>query len=332
MHLFNILPMSDQRYNAGMKRLGNTFKFGNDDEVLFRLEVLEHAQKYGWRSACDAYHVGHSAFFEWKKKYKENGLAGLKSLSTRPHTYRQSRIDPRLVAYIKELRQDCGNIGRQKLKIFIDEYARQIGVDTLSERSIGRIISKYNLFTPTRKQKTKRKKLPENRSKYAPKVEQPGFVEVDCITLQSWCQKFLFVCFIDVYSRLAYVERVSSLTALNATGALQNCQTEFPFPITTVQTDNGSEFLREFDQHLQAVQIPHYFTLPHSPRINGCVERFNRTIQEEFLNLTDTMFCAPKHFQLELTDWLSWYNTVRPHAALGYQTPWEFLQSNYSGM
>ena len=95
---------------------------------------------------------------------------------------------------------------------------------------------------------------------------------------------------------------------------------------------NGSEFLKDFDQYLDNSSIPHYFTLPHSPRINGIVERFNRTIQEEFLNLTDSMAYHPKRFSLELKDWLSWYNMCRPHASLNYQTPWEFLKASQSQM
>lgn len=57
-----------------------------------------------------------------------------------------------------------------------------------------------------------------------------------------------------------------------------------------VQTDNGSEFLGVFDQYCQTHDIPHFFTYPRSPRINGGIERFNRTIQEEFIDRTNSLY------------------------------------------
>ena len=319
--------MSDQRYNTGMKRLANTFNFEDNNVAAFRMTVLKHAQEFGWQSACDAFNVSKASYFRWQKALQSNGLSGLVPESTKPHSYRQSHINPQIISYIKELRHDNGNIGSFKLKIFVDEYAKQIGVSTVSRRTIDRIIAKYNLYEPTKRRQTIRRKLPVNRSKYAPKVNETGFVEIDCITMHYMCKKFLFVSCIDVYSRYAYVEQVSSLTSANAKQVFENCQDNLPFSITTVQTDNGSEFLKDFDQHLADLNIPHYFTLPHSPKVNGCVERFNRTIQEEFLNRTDSMLFSPKHFKYELIDWISWYNECRPHAGLNFQTPCDFLKT-----
>ena len=144
--MFNILPRSDQRYNTGMKRLKNSFKFDNDNAAAFRLMVLQHAQKFGWKSACDAYNICRATYFNWQKAFNENGVQGLCAKSTKPHTYRQSKVHPLLVAYIKELRQDCGNIGSDKLKLFVDDYANQIGAKTISARTIDRIIAQYHLF------------------------------------------------------------------------------------------------------------------------------------------------------------------------------------------
>ena len=126
---------------------------------------------------------------------------------------------------------------------------------------------------------------------------------------------------------MAYARHVSRLSSLNALQTLSLFQEELPFSISDVQTDNGGEFLKYFDQELNRQKITHHFTLIHSPRINGCIERFNRTIQEEFLDRTDTMIVDAKRFHTELTDWLSWYNTSRPHVALNYKTPCEFFES-----
>lgn len=68
---------------------------------------------------------------------------------------------------------------------------------------------------------------------------------------------------------------------------------------------------------------------PRSPKLNGQVERANRTHTEEFYEVTDCDFeLAP--LNLELRRWEFTYNTIRPHQALGYLTPHEFLMQNYS--
>ncbi len=60
------------------------------------------------------------------------------------------------------------------------------------------------------------------------------------------------------------------------------------------------------------------------PKLNGCVERAQRTHTEEFYKVRE--FSLP--FALvnrELRKWEQIYNTVRPYQALGYLTPDEFV-------
>ncbi|MFO7531591.1 MAG: integrase core domain-containing protein [Candidatus Limnocylindrales bacterium] len=65
---------------------------------------------------------------------------------------------------------------------------------------------------------------------------------------------------------------------------------------------------------------------PRSPKLHGAVERANRTHTEEFYEVTDA---EPDLASLQeaLRDWENTCNTVRPHQALGYLTPAEFLAS-----
>ena len=70
----------------------------------------------------------------------------------------------------------------------------------------------------------------------------------------------------------------------------------------------------------------HLFILPpRSPELNGCVERAHRTHIEEFYELTDSSFDIAE-LRVELLDWELTYNNVRPHQALHYLTPLQFLE------
>ena len=89
---------------------------------------------------------------------------------------------------------------------------------------------------------------------------------------------------IDVHSRFAFALATPRRNSQVATLALQIAQTVFPLPITRVLTDNGGEFAKHFAVALEDQGIEHWHTYPRTPKMNAHVERFNRTIQEEFVD------------------------------------------------
>lgn len=323
-YIIQNFPQRD--YNRLMKTLENSFKLANADVVSFRLKVLDHGKIYGSNSACHAFGLSRATYFRWQKRFVESKkrLSSLVPCKTTPKRVRVMRTDYRLLEFITSFRKQFGNLGRAKIKIFLDEYAKQLEIKSLSERTIGKIIQRKHLFENKRKhyQKSKSKRL---RSKYAPKVKSPGFIEVDCVTLYLAGEKHYFVCCIDVFTKFALVKKVKTLSSLNAKTVFADFQKLLSFPIQTVQTDNGSEFLHTFSAYLEKQNITHFFSYPHCPRTNGVVERFNRTLQEEFLERSQTLINNSDQFCGKLELWLSWYNTKRPHAALKYQSPQQFL-------
>ena len=88
--------------------------------------------------------------------------------------------------------------------------------------------------------------------------------------------------------------------------------------------DGGGEFAAQFEAACQARGLQLFVLPPRSPKLNGHVERANRTHTEEFYELTP---CSLSIAQLngQLQAWERTYNTVRPHQSLGYLTPQEFL-------
>ena len=91
-------------------------------------------------------------------------------------------------------------------------------------------------------------------------------------------------------------------------------------PGDLVQVDGGSEFQAVFEEACQARGI-RLFVLPlRSPKLNGCVERAQRTHTEEFYEVTPFSL-ETAALNRELLAWERTYNTVRPHQALAYLTP-----------
>ena len=73
-------------------------------------------------------------------------------------------------------------------------------------------------------------------------------------------------------------------------------------PIKTIQTDNGSEFAKNFHNFCLKENITHYFTYPRSPKMNAHIERFNRTLQEEFIFQNNYKMLNLKEFNDDLIE------------------------------
>jgi len=93
-----------------------------------------------------------------------------------------------------------------------------------------------------------------------------------------------------------------------------------PFPIRALQVDGGSEFAAEFEVACPRRGLRLFVLPPRSPKLNGAVERANRTHTEEFYQVT-VCSLEMKKLNRELRQWEKIYNTVRPHQSLGYLTP-----------
>jgi len=73
--------------------------------------------------------------------------------------------------------------------------------------------------------------------------------------------------------------------------------------------------MKHFEEELKRLYLIHYHTYPKTPKMNSHCERFNRTIQEEFVDYHTNDLLNVAAFNHKLIDWLVWYNTDRVHYA-----------------
>ena len=99
-----------------------------------------------------------------------------------------------------------------------------------------------------------------------------------------------------------------------------------PIERTSIQSDNGSEFLREFHKLRNETNTTHYFTYPRCPKQNGRVERLIQTSEYEYWDYQDDLIPELDYLREKTWEWNVIYNTYRPHQSLGYKTPLEFYQ------
>lgn len=93
--------------------------------------------------------------------------------------------------------------------------------------------------------------------------------------------------------------------------------------VPIVRSDNGLIFQsRRFRAACRDYRLPQEFITPYTPEQNGVIERFFRSLKEECV--WQHPFSTFAEAQQRLRSWLTWYNTGRPHQALGYQSPTQF--------
>ena len=128
----------------------------------------------------------------------------------------------------------------------------------------------------------------------------------------------------DTISRWDVLAVHSRATAALARAFLMEVLERMPFPVRAMQIDGGSAFKAEFEAACQERGLPLFVLPPKSPKLNGRVERSHRTHEEEFYQCYggDLSVAA---LQPALRQWETIYNTARPHQALGYLTPAQWL-------
>jgi transposase InsO family protein len=129
----------------------------------------------------------------------------------------------------------------------------------------------------------------------------------------------------DIISRWDVLDVYSQVTASTAAHFLDKLERRVPFTIRAIQVDGGSEYEAAFEEECQKRDIKLFVLPPRSPKLNGYVERAHRTHSEEFYEVPESSFDLPE-IREELIGWERIYNTIRPHQALGYMTPLQFLE------
>jgi len=303
-----------------------------------RLNVLRFWENHGLAATQEAFGVSRRTLFAWRAQLRrgQGKPHTLAPRSTRPRRLRQRKWPQPLLQELRRLRDEHPNLGKEKLHPFVQRFCLLHRLSVPSVRTIGRLIAdapdkmrhaklRLSRFYQGRVKRSTRERKPKG---YRP--EQPG----DCVAWDSIERRLngvrrYLITSTDLASRFGFALGVRFLSSNQALRAWQLHQCLFPTPVRRVLSDNGQEFAKHFHSALKANQIPHWHTFPRTPKMNAHCERFNRTIQEEFLDLhEDLLFYDLPAFNQRLLDYLTWFNAERPHHALGLRTPLDILSAH----
>ena len=306
-------------------------------QALQKARILAFWEKHGLETTIEAFGVKRRTRYHWKRRFQEGGKKpeALNTRSTAPKTKRRRLWHPDIIAEIKRQRFDHPNLGKEKLYPILTRFCDAQRLPCPQPRTIGRLIKDcggLRMFPQKVTHFGKSKPLTRRKVLRKPKDLKPLYpghlVALDTIEKHLYGTRRYVITFEDIFTRFSFAWATTSHASLAAKEFFDLCRKVFPFSFTYVLTDNGSEFMQHFAEELNRLHLTHYHAYPKTPKMNAHVERFNRTLQEEFANYHTGELLEPVVFNRTLVDWLVWYNTERVHCAFQNKlSPVQFMLS-----
>jgi len=309
------------------RRVARVQKVSSD--ALKRLEwIIYYETKAGLNATKTARYFGIATktLYKFLNRFDDANFRTLEDQSKAPINTRRKEITLEEETRIVTLRKELMFFGKLKLR---EEYRARYHMD-ISDWKIGYTIKKHNLF-PNRRNKDRIQKI-RLRSKNRKKITNLkkmnenilGFLfQIDTIVLHLEGVKRYIITAIDKFGKLAFAKCYKNASSYSAADFLRRLNYLLDNQIVNIQTDNGSEFLKCFQVACDKLNINHYFSRTRTPKDNAVIERFNRTLQEEWLN-TGQFTTDIDIFNRRLTNWLIFYNFKRRHATCGNISPIDY--------
>ena len=306
------------------------------EKAKHKASVLSFWQEHGTRATVEAFGIAKRTLYDWKKKQKEGEgkLESLNDKSKRPKKIRSRRDEwPETVRMeIRKLREDHPNLGKEKIYPLLLKFCHEKKLICPKPATIGNLLKDMGGLRrfPT-KVRHNGQIVKRNRAKKARKPKQfkalyPGHCgSFDSIEKIIHGTRRYVITFTDIYSRFSLAWATNSHASLAAKEFFEMVKFLFPFKLNHVLTDNGSEFMKHFDEAVKKLHGVHWHTYPKTPKMNAHAERFNRTIQEEYIDYHEHELLDVNQFNIGLMKQLLWHNTERPHHSLKNIPPAQFI-------
>ena len=255
---------------------------------------------------------------------KQSGPVGLNEQSRAPKKRPVPVTSSEAVMRICQTRKRYPAWSKYKIREILE---RDHGI-VVSASTVGRVMKRRGLID-TRKSAKRRKAAlrPKRRFPRGFSISRAGdMVQMDTkhIMLPGGRKLYQFTA-IDVLTKQRVLGAYPSPSSRNGAHFLEKCLKRFPFTMRNIQTDNGSEFLKEFEKKCTELNIPHYFIYPRKKEQNAYVERSHGSDEQEFYQLGNVWQDREKMNEM-LEAWQDIWNNFRPHEALDYKTPNVYFQ------
>lgn len=278
--------------------------------------------------------ISRKTLHKYLGRFDETNLKSLEERSRAPLVKRQRTVVAQEEDRIRDLREKtkCKR-GKKKLqRNYWNKYHERISTDKIQQT-----INKFHLYpdqvvrqAQIKKNKRKKKDQVKVRIHQFEKKEELGYLwHTDTVVIYWNGQRRVIFTAIEDQTKIAYARVYSSGTSRSGKDFLERLIYLSNHQISNIHHDNGVEFEGEFEKACQELGVVQIYSRVRRPKDNPALERFNRTIQEEWLEVSETGLDDVQHANLDLTEWLVDYNFDRPHQTLDYQSPIEYATTRF---
>ena len=246
--------------------------------ATLRLKWMDYYSEKGNASlTCRHFDIPRSTLYYWLKRYDPHDLSSLEDRPRKPVNVRTPEVSEALKSEVIELRTTFKGWGKVKIQRILLNRGKYLG-----SNSIQRIINEAGLRRiPSKKKYYKRKRRQHMYTVSKEVMKQPGglvYMDVKHLYLYPGRKVYQFTA-IDHSTKMVSVKIFPRITSGSGKMFLRYIMKSFPFRnIQYIGSDNGSEFLGDFDKELKKLGIEHVFTTPRSPKQNPYAERMIRSI------------------------------------------------------
>ncbi len=289
--------------------------------LALRKQIRESSLTAG--KAAQKFNVHINTIYKWRRRSEDDLLD--RSHRTTVISFKLNEFERQLICEVRKTTLFSVDDLVQILKPFIPQITTKIAYTTLKQEGLNRneyILPKDETKKPVKKFKDYDEGYIHVDVKYLPKIDG--------------VRKYLF-CSVDRRTRLVSVKIYKNKSKNSAKDFLKQIQDFYPFKINKILTDNGKEFTDRFikgkkrpsGNHLfditcKSYGIEHRLTKPYTPKTNGMVERFNRRIQNNVLDVYKVD--SYKELEETINKYVYDYNFHIKQKALDYLSPVNFIK------
>lgn len=319
-------------------RWGRLRKIGQETltpQAQLKLEWMIFYHTVGGEDATKtASHFGISrkTFHKWKNRFNERNLTSLEEHDRAPEHTRTWEVTRCEEVRIVTLRKQHLKYGKKKLKILYSQAYHE----SITTWTIERVIRRHHLYpnpvAHAKRVKRVRKEAatPVVRIGDVPTPTTFGHIwHIDTVILWWYGKRRVIFTALEDLTKIGYARVYGSHASVHAADFLKRLRYLVDGQIDLSHQDNGSEFKGVFAEACQSLGIGQVYSRVRTPTDNAALERFNWTIQDEWLSMSDMGLDDILSANTDLTEWLIEYNMRRPHETLDYQTPFKYAEEHF---
>lgn len=305
--------MSKRKKNSSKCPPRGAKKFGGYP-FEFRLRAVRFFLEEGYSSSliCEEMGMSTHSLYKWVEAYKKYGEEGLKSgvWSGKPKV--SSGVKKKIIS----LKKENSSFGIRRISDILKRFFfMQASTDT-----VRKVLNEEELIEPSKKKRQKNISKPRFFERSTPNQ----MWQTDICTFRLAGKNAYLIGYIDDYSRyITGLGLYRSQTAEHVIETYRVATGEYGVP-REMLTDNGRQYTNwrgssKFEGELKKDRVKHIKSQPHHPMTLGKIERFWKTILQEFL--LRAQFDSFEDARDRLNFWVKYYNHKRPHQGIGGVCP-----------